>query len=92
MGHVAALEPTIAGRCGLKLQLMWQRVDTRPAPCLDLDLVWGVPGLQGDYRGPWAHLGRGYKPVGGVNFLAPPSIILIFLLGSRRRVLGRCQS
>jgi hypothetical protein len=29
------------------LQLAWQRVDTRPAPCLDLELVCGVPGLQG---------------------------------------------
>jgi hypothetical protein len=46
-GHMAALEPTSAGRCGLKLQLTWQRVDARPAPCLDLELVYGVPGLQG---------------------------------------------
>jgi hypothetical protein len=39
MGHVVASEPTSAGRCGLKLQLTWQRVDARPAPCLDLELV-----------------------------------------------------
>jgi hypothetical protein len=38
-GHVAAPEPTSAGRCGPKLQLAWQRVDARPAPCLDLELV-----------------------------------------------------
>jgi hypothetical protein len=36
-----APEPTFAGRCGPKLQLMWQHVDVRPAPCLDLELVCG---------------------------------------------------
>jgi hypothetical protein len=41
MGHMAAPEPTSAGRCGPKLQLAWQRVDARPAPCLDLELVCG---------------------------------------------------
>jgi hypothetical protein len=46
-GHVAAPKPTSAGICGPKLQLTWQRVDARPAPCLDLELVCGVPGLQG---------------------------------------------
>jgi hypothetical protein len=39
VGHMVAPEPTSAGRCGPKLQLMWQRVDARPDPCLDLDLV-----------------------------------------------------
>jgi hypothetical protein len=39
--HVAAPKPTSAGRCGPKLQLTWQRVDARPAPCLDLELVCG---------------------------------------------------
>jgi hypothetical protein len=38
-GHVVAPEPTSAGRCGLKLQLAWQRIDACPAPCLDLELV-----------------------------------------------------
>jgi hypothetical protein len=38
-GHVAALKPTSAGRCGLRLQLTWQHVDARPAHCLDLELV-----------------------------------------------------
>jgi hypothetical protein len=38
-GHVAAPEPTSAGRCGLKLQLAWQRLNARPALCLDLELV-----------------------------------------------------
>jgi hypothetical protein len=36
-------EPTSIGRCDLKLQLMWQCVDARSAPCLDLELVCGVP-------------------------------------------------
>jgi hypothetical protein len=45
VGHVAAPKPTSAGSCGLKLQLTWQRVDARPAPCLDLELVCGVPDL-----------------------------------------------
>jgi hypothetical protein len=40
-------ESTSAGRCGPKLQLTWQHVNARPAPCLDLELVCGVPGLQG---------------------------------------------
>jgi hypothetical protein len=40
-GHVVAPEPTSTGRCGPKLQLTWQRVDTRHAPCLDLELVYG---------------------------------------------------
>jgi hypothetical protein len=40
-GHVAPPEPTSAGRCGPKVQLAWQRVDARPAPCLDLELVCG---------------------------------------------------
>jgi hypothetical protein len=32
--HVVALEPTSAGRCGLKLQFTWQCVDARPASYL----------------------------------------------------------
>jgi hypothetical protein len=40
-GHLVAPEPTSAGTCGLKLQLMWQRVDTRVAPCVDLELIYG---------------------------------------------------
>jgi hypothetical protein len=39
VGHVAALEPTSVGRCGPKLQFMWQHVDARPTPYLDLELV-----------------------------------------------------
>jgi hypothetical protein len=40
-GHVVVPEPTSAERCGPKLQLAWQRVNARPAPCLDLELVCG---------------------------------------------------
>jgi hypothetical protein len=39
--HVAAQELTSAGICGPKLPLMWQSVDARSAPCLDLELVCG---------------------------------------------------
>jgi hypothetical protein len=46
-GHMAAPEPTSVGRYSLKLQLMWQHVDARPAPCLNLELVCGVADLQG---------------------------------------------
>jgi hypothetical protein len=52
---------------------------------LTWSLYAGVPGLQGTDSGPWAHLGRGCEPAGGANFSAPRSVILIFLLGSRRR-------
>jgi hypothetical protein len=83
--HVVPPEPTSAERCGLKLQLAWQRVDARLASCLDLELVRGVSGLQGAARGPRVHLGRGCEPTGGANFSAPRSVILMFLLGSRRR-------
>jgi hypothetical protein len=64
---------------------MWQHVHARPAPCLDLEVIYGVPGLQGVDIGPRAHLRRGYKPAGGANFSVPHSVILNFLLGSRRR-------
>jgi hypothetical protein len=40
-GHVAALKPTSAERCGPKVQLTWQRMDAHPASCLDLELVCG---------------------------------------------------
>jgi hypothetical protein len=41
MGHMAALGSTSTGRFGLKLQLMWQRVEERPAPFVDLEFVCG---------------------------------------------------
>jgi hypothetical protein len=47
MGHMAAPEPTSTGRCGPKLPLTYQCVDARPAPYLDLELVCGIPDLQG---------------------------------------------
>jgi hypothetical protein len=40
-GHVAAMKLTSAGRRDPELQLAWQRVDTRPAHYLDLELVCG---------------------------------------------------
>jgi hypothetical protein len=40
-GHVVTPEPTSTGMCGPELQLAWQRVDAHPAPCLDLELVYG---------------------------------------------------
>jgi hypothetical protein len=45
--HVVAPELTSTGRCGLKLQLTWQRVDARPTPYLDLELVCGSTGSSG---------------------------------------------
>jgi hypothetical protein len=47
---------------------------------LTWNLYAGVPGLQGADRGPRAHLGRDYERVGGANFSASRSVILIFLL------------
>jgi hypothetical protein len=42
VGHVVALEPTSStGRCGPMLHHTWQRMDTRTAPCLDLDELKG---------------------------------------------------
>jgi hypothetical protein len=37
--HVVTLEPTSIGRCALKLQLAWQRVDAHSAHWLHLELV-----------------------------------------------------
>jgi hypothetical protein len=88
-GHVAAPKPTSTGRCGLKLQLTWQRVESRPAPFLDLELICGGTRSSGYRQSPRPHLGRGCEPVGGANFLAPRSVIMIFLLGSRRRAPRR---
>jgi hypothetical protein len=40
---MVASESTSVGMCDLKLPLTWQRVDTRSAPCLNLEVVSGVP-------------------------------------------------
>jgi hypothetical protein len=66
-------------RCGAVLS---GRITTIAMPMSD---QLGLRGLQGAGRGPQAHLGRGCEPAGGANFLVPRSVILIFLLGSRRR-------
>jgi hypothetical protein len=42
-GHVAASEPTSAGRYNPKLQHTWQRVDAQSAHYLDLELICGYP-------------------------------------------------
>jgi hypothetical protein len=43
-------------RCGPNLQLAWQHVDARPAPCLNLELVCGGTRASGCRQG-WASLG-----------------------------------
>jgi hypothetical protein len=53
-------------------------MDARTALCLDLELICGVPDLQGADKGPRAHLGRGCEPAGGANFLTTRSVILSF--------------
>jgi hypothetical protein len=44
-GHVEPPELTSIRRRGLELQNMWQRVDTRLTPYLNLKLVYGVTDL-----------------------------------------------
>jgi hypothetical protein len=83
-GHVVTPEPTSVGRCGLKLQLAWQRVDAHPAPCLDLELVCGGTRSSGCRQRPpdppWERL-RTYR--WGQVFDAPLGY-LIFLLDNAR--------
>jgi hypothetical protein len=55
---------------------MWQRVDACPASCLDLKLVHGGTGLQGTDSCPWAHLGGGCEPAGGV-YISFPRVALM---------------
>jgi hypothetical protein len=50
-GHVVTSEATSAGRCGPKVQLTRQRVDARSAPFLDLEIIYGIPDLQGTDSG-----------------------------------------
>jgi hypothetical protein len=68
----------VAGRCGLKLQFTWQYVDARYATCLDLELVYGVPSLQGANRGPGLTLGEAANPQVGPIFGAPLSYLELF--------------
>jgi hypothetical protein len=46
IGHIVALEPTLAGRQGLVLQHTWRCVGARPVSWLDLKLIcrgtWSV--------------------------------------------------
>jgi hypothetical protein len=45
VGHVAAPEATSIGMRGSKPHDVWQRVDARHAPCLDLKSVYRVSDL-----------------------------------------------
>jgi hypothetical protein len=77
---VEVLELTLIGRRGPELQGIWQRVDARPTPCLDLKLVCGGTRSVGYRQRPRAHLGRGSEPVGGANCSAPHRVTLTLLL------------
>jgi hypothetical protein len=83
-GHVAAPKPTSAGRCGPKLQLTWQRVDARPAPCLDLELVYGGTRSSGCRQRPPDPPRERPRTCRWGQFFNAPLGYLIFLLGSRR--------
>jgi hypothetical protein len=87
-GHVAAPEPTSTGRCGPKLQLMWQRVDARPAPCLGLELVCGGTRSSGCRQRPPGPPRERLRTHRRGQFFGAPLGYLIFLLGSRRRTPG----
>jgi hypothetical protein len=76
-GHVAAPETTSAGRCGPKLQLAWQRVDARPARCLDLELVCGGTWSSGCRQYSFPHRGslRGREVFNKAELLYPKALI-----------------
>jgi hypothetical protein len=57
-------------------------VDVHPAHYLDLNLVCGVPGLQGTGIDPYAHLERHSEPIGGVNCSALHKVTLKLLIDS----------
>jgi hypothetical protein len=61
VGHVAAPEPTSARRHGPKLQFTWQRVDARPALCLDLELVCGGTRSSGCQQSRYPFIGWGWR-------------------------------
>jgi hypothetical protein len=85
VGHVAALESTSVGTCGLKLQLAWQHVDARPAPCLDLELVCGGTWSSGCRQRPPDPPQERLRTRRWGQFFGAPLGYLIFLLDSRRR-------
>jgi hypothetical protein len=49
---------------------MWARMRAHLALLLDLELVCGVPGLQGIDSGSRAHPGRGSEPAGGASIFS----------------------
>jgi hypothetical protein len=89
MGHVPAPEPTSVGRCGLKLQLTWQHVDARLAPCLDLELVCGGTRSSGcRQRPPSPPQGRLQTHRWGQFFGGPLGYIELFTRQSMVGLLG----
>jgi hypothetical protein len=84
MGHVVALEPTFAERRGPKLQLMWQCVDACYTPCLDLELVCGGTRSSGCRQRPPGPPRERLRTRRWGQFFSAHSVILNFLLGSRR--------
>jgi hypothetical protein len=91
-GHVAAPEPTSAGRCGLKLQLTWQRVDARHTPCLDLELICGGTRSSGCRQRPPGQPRERLRTHRWGQFFGTPLVILIFLLSSRWRAHHQCEN
>jgi hypothetical protein len=58
VGHVEVPELTLIGMRYPELQGMWQRVDARPTPCLDLKLVCGGIRYLGCRQRPRTHPGK----------------------------------
>jgi hypothetical protein len=92
VGHVAALEPTSTGRCGPKLQLVWQLVDACSTPCLDLELVCGGTRSLGCRQRPLSPPQERLRTCRWSQFFGAPLDYLIFLLGSRRRAHHQCEN
>jgi hypothetical protein len=64
-----------AGRCGPKLQLMWLRMDARPASCLDLELVCGGFRSLGSPMGVNPHVStKKVKLLLNINHLEPQAV------------------
>jgi hypothetical protein len=85
-GHVVAPEPTSAGRCGLKLQLAWQRVNAHSTPCLNLEHVCGgtqSSGCRQRPRGPTS--GEAANPQVGPIFRRPAQLTYLFTRQSMTR-------
>jgi hypothetical protein len=77
-----APEPTSTRRCGLKLQLTWQRVDARHAPYL----VFRVP-----TEALWPTSGEAANPQVGPIFGTPFGYLELFSWHSTVGPLGCCR-